>query len=318
MPRGKPTKGRKKKKTTDESTVSSAIGYLLSEDSAAMRRGVLVAVIVAVVGAAGLLGLRELEGHVHALNKFERVQLWVYWEDCPSFLQDNQNAHILRGLEHEIALTASDTVLDEGLAQRVASALSRPGIGWVKRVNRVIVRPDGRVSILCDFREPAAYVEMGRSTCYLVDGEGVRLPGKYAVEDCETSSLLMIRGVQEEEPEVGESWNGEDLSSGLRLVSMLYQQPFRDQVASINVENFGGRISPRQPHLVMATNRPGSRIWWGRPPNDESGIENTARQKLALLQQLYSEYGRIDINQPFIDVRTYPNSVSIPHSPAGT
>lgn len=317
MPRGKPTKGRKKKKN-DESAFSSAIAHLLSEDSAAVRRGALVAVVVAVVGAAGVLGLRRLEGHVHNLNRFERVQLWVYWEDCPDFLQSTANAHILRGLEHELALTASDTVLDEGLAKRVAASLSRPSIGWVKKVNRVIVRPDGRVSIQCEFREPAAYVAMGRATCYLVDNEGVRLPGEYAVEDCESSRLLMIRGVEQTQPDVGEHWYGEDLSSGLRLVSMLYQQPFRDQVASINVENYAGRISPRQPHLVMATNRPGSRIWWGRPPNDENGIENTARQKLALLQQLYSEYGRIDINQPFIDVRTYPNSVSVPHAPQGT
>lgn len=316
MPRGKSTKGRKKKQN-EESAISNAIAHLLSEDSAAIRRGALVAVIVAVVGAAGVLGLRRLEGHVHALNRFEQVQLWVYWEDCPDFLQSNANAHILRALEHEIALTASDTVLDEGLAHRVAESLSRPSIGWVKQVKRVIVRPDGRISILCDFREPAAYVAMGR-TCYLVDSEGVRLPGEYAVEDCESSRLLMIRGVAETQPDVGQPWIGDDLSSGLRLVSMLYQQPFRDQVASINVENFGGRVSPRQPHLVMATNRPGSRIWWGRPPNDENGIENTARQKLALLQQLYSEYGRIDINQPFIDVRTYPNSVSIPHSSQGT
>lgn len=316
MPRGKSTKGKKKKKN-DESPLSKGIAYVLSEDSAALRRGALVAIIVAAVGAAGVLGLRRLEGHVHALNQFERVQLWVYWEDCPTFLQSSANAHILQALENEIALTASDTVLDEGLAKRVAKALSQPRIGWVKRVKRVIVRPDGRISILCDFREPAAYVAMGR-TCYLVDNEGVRLPGEYAVEDCETSALLMIRGVAEPQPDVGRHWNGDDLSSGLRLVSMLYQQPFRDQVTSINVENFGGRISPRQPHLVMATNRPGSRIWWGRPPNDENGIENTARQKLALLQQLYSEYGRIDINQPFIDVRTYPNSVSIPHSSQGT
>lgn len=316
MPRAKSPKGRKKKK--DETTVSSVIAHLLSEDSAAIRRGVLVAVVVAVLGAAGVVGLRRLEGHVHALNQFERVQLWVFWEECPEFLQSSHNAHILRGLEHEIALNASDTILDEGLAKRVASALSRPGIGWVKNVRRVIVRPDGRVSVLCDFREPAAYVAMGRSTCYLVDNEGVRLPGEYAVEDCESSRLLMIRGVAEPEPDVGGQWYGEDLTSGLRLVSMLYQQPFRDQVASINVENFGGRVSPRQPHLVMATNRPGSRIWWGRPPNDESGVENSARQKLALLQQLYSEYGRIDINQPFIDVRTYPNSVSIPHAERGT
>ncbi len=315
MPRGKPKKGRKK---NEESAFSTAIAHLLSEESAAIRRGALVALIVAVIGAFGVIGLRRLEGHVHALNKFDRVQLWIYWEDCPFFLQDNQNAHILRSLEHEIALSASDTVLDGGLAQRVASSLSRPGIGWVRRVNRVVVRPDGRVSINCDFREPAAYVEAGKSTCYLVDSEGVRLPGKYAIEDCESSSLLMIRGVQEPEPNVGQAWLGEDLSSGLRLVSLLYQQPFRDQVASINVENFGGRVSPRQPHLVMATNRPGSRIWWGLPPDDERGIENSARQKLALLQQLYSETGRIDINQPFVDIRTYPNSVSIPHAPAGT
>ncbi len=309
--------GKPKKKKSSSKAGPTGIARLLSEDAAGLRRGVLTALTVTAVGVGVMVAMRRLESHVHALTHFDRVQLWVEWEACPPFLQNADNIHILRSLEHEIALTASDTILDEGLAMRVATALSRPDIGWVKRIERVVVRPDGRISILCDFREPTAYIAMG-SRCFLVDSEGVRLPGEYAPEECELSRMLTIRGVEALEPMVGDMWTGEDVVAGLRLVTMLERQPFRDQVASINVENFNGRISRNQPHLVLATNRPGSRIWWGRPPDQEQGIENTARQKLALLQQLYSEYGRIDINQPYIDVRTYPNSVTMPRGAHGT
>ncbi len=323
MPAAK--KKRNKKKASDIPAAFEIFARLGSEDYRPVRRAALVALLVSVVGAGCVWGLYSLRSHVHRLTHFERVELWIDWEDVPPFLQADSYDSVFRGLESAIALTANDRVLDDSLAQRIAGTLSQTGprsvddIAWIKKVNRVIVRPNGRISVNCTFRYPRAFVSWGEYF-YRVDDEGIRLPGQYRVSQWSPPVGILIRGVEAPEPVVGHYWPGEDLQTGLELTRMLLRQPYRDQVASINVENYQGRITQTQPHLVIATDRPGSRIWWGRAPHEEMGVENSAGQKLALLRRLYDHYGRIDINRPFVDIRSFSDSIQTagPNYAAGT
>lgn len=305
-------KKKQKKKTASQQPVAFELfARLVSDDYRPARRSAAIALCVSLVGAACVFGLFRLRNHVHHLTHFERVELWIDWENLPPFLQSPSYAPVLRELEHQVALTANDRVLDESLAQRIAASLDRTELGWVKGVNRVIVRPNGRVSVDCEFRYPRAFVSWAEH-CYLVDEDGVRLPGEYTLRECSYQRGLMVRGVEAPNPPVGHFWPGEDLAAGLQLARMLAGQPYRNQVASISVENFEGRITNTQPHLVIATDRAGSRIWWGRAPDQEMGVENSAEQKLALLRRLYDRYGRIDINRPFVDIRSFRDSISMP------
>jgi len=284
-------------------------GAMLSDPVRTRRLALLSLVAALVVGA--IFGMGRLQAHVRSLSRYDRV-LALEWVDLPDWLQQPRNRHILETLTHRVDLTNDDRLLDVGLAERLGSALLDPAIGWIKAVDRVVVRPDGMVAIHCLFRRPAAWV-LHEGYCYLVDAESVRLPGRYEPEGLETNSLLTIHGVAASPPGVGMQWPGTDLTSGIRLASLISDHPFTHQVDRIIVANHDGRQDRARPHLEIATDRPGSRIWWGRPPAEEFGTEISASQKLALLDKLYARWGRIDLNRAYVDIRTHPDSVVLPN-----
>ena len=264
-----------------------------------------------IVVAGGLwMTFDNLQGRVHALPRYERP-LVLEWENLPDWLQLPDNQHILDSLAKEVALSPNDRQLDVELACRIGLKLSATDIGWIRQVQRVRVRPDGVVSVRCEFRRPAAWVKHG-GYCYLVDHEAVRLPGRYDASDCQGTALMTLKGVVTSPPNVGETWSGADLSSGLRLVSLLDNKAFRHQVTSVIVANHSGRLDPTKPYVELATDRPGSRIWWGRPPEQEFGTEITATQKITLLETLYRQWGRIDMGRQYVNITTWPDRVAMP------
>jgi hypothetical protein len=269
------------------------------------------AVLVTCGLAVGIwAGLGRLEEKVHGLVRYDR-ELTLEWVGLPDWLRLEDNRHILDDLADRVGLSAEDRPLDPGLAERLGRSLSQPEVGWIKSVNRVVIRPDGVVSMRCQFRRPAAWVQHGGYS-YLIDTEGVRLPGRYDIAECMESSLLMTMGVRLGPPEVGEIWRGGDVSSGLKVVSLLADRPFRHQIAGVIVANNGGRLDRSKPHIELATDREGSRIWWGRPPDEEFGTEITAAQKITLLQTLYRQWGRIDMNRAYVNIMIWPDKIAIP------
>ncbi len=263
---------------------------------------------------AGMSGARS---YVQSLSKYDHC-LVLRWVDLPDWLALPDNRHVLDGLTRRVNLLESDRPLDAGLAARLGEALADPRTGWVKSVERVRIEPSGDVSVKCRFREPAAWVRI-QQDCYLIDSHCVRLPGRYELADCAGGPLLIIEGVSERPPDVGQVWNGEDLKSGLFLSAMLADKPFRHQVSGIILANHDGRLDRSRPHIELATDRPGSRIWWGRPPGDDFGTEITGTQKLMLLETLYRQWGRIDMNRSYVNIMTWPDRVAMPavmHVPA--
>lgn len=256
------------------------------------------------------LGMGRLESRVHRLPRYEQSPA-LEWQDLPDWLQLPENRHILHTLTRRIDLHPADHLLDAGLAPRLGAALADADIGWIDSVDRIMVRPDGVVSVRCRFRRPAAWVRR-QDSCYLVDAGGIRLPGRYQPADCANSALMTIAGVRLRPPSVGGLWEGADLGAGLTMAGMISKHPFRRQVDLIIVANHDGRVDRDRPYIELATDRPGSRIWWGRPPNQEYGTEISAPQKLALLDSLYHRWQRIDLNRAYVDVRTHPNSVVLP------
>lgn len=270
-------------------------------------------VIIAAAGGA-YAGFGRLEQKVHALDRFDRP-LTLEWEGLPNWLNLHDNRHILDSLTRRAGLRPDDRLLDPYLAGRLGRTLAEPDVGWVKSVKRIVVHPDGVVSVRCDYREPAAWFVHGRE-CFLVDDEGVRLPGCYEVLDCEGGELMMIKGVRMKAPEVGQIWRGADVSAGLKLARMLRGEAFRYQVRRIDVENHDGRVDRSRPHIELATDLPGSRIWWGRAPDEEFGIEIPAEQKVTLLRTLYDQWGRIDLNRSYVNIMTWPDRITLPIDPS--
>jgi hypothetical protein len=306
-------KRKDKSKPHEMSSFGAAIGrwrdgawtYLKSRRRAAWPVAAVLASLFLVI-----VGLGRLNDYVRRMKVYDRP-LTLEWIDLPDWLRMPDNRHVLDSLVRVVDLNPTDRLLDPNLAGRIGSSLVAPEIGWVRSVDRVRIEPSGIVAIKCKFRRPAAWVHYGKYG-YLVDAEGVRLPGSYEVDDCRSNALMLIEGVASGPPAVGQPWRGADLASGLRLSAMLVDKPFRHQIGSIIVANHEGRRDRSRPHIELATDHKGSRIWWGRPPDEDFGTEITAPQKLLLLETIYRQWGRIDMNRSYVNIMTWPDRVAMP------
>lgn len=256
-----------------------------------------------VCGAA--YGLPELEAYVNAQPEFHRP-LRIELVDPPAWLEANE--HIAQRVIARCGVYEDDHRLDPKLARRAATSLAL--IGWIKQVHEVSIGADDVVRVCCDYREPIAWVSYG-DHYYLVDGEGVRLPGRYSHgEVSRDSGLLLVMGVRTPPPDEGRTWKGEDLAAGIQLVTLLRDKPYYDQLTAVFVTNYDGRVDPRSSHIELATDR-GARIRWGRAPGREID-EPTVEQKLAHLQGIWQEHDRIDMGRAWVDIQVWPDRVIVP------
>lgn len=189
--------------------------------------------------------------------------------------------------------------------EEIARRLST--LGWIESIESVQRNIAGRFEVVARYRIPVALVKSGRDEFVLVDGQGVRLPGVYVYHE----RWYIVEGVDSPPSKVGDPWAAPDLQAGLALLVALRPEPYRNQIAGINVANFAGRKNPRTTHLELITDRPGGRIRWGSAPGYEVE-ENLSNQKLALLRQNFAQTGRVDAGHPVIDISTFPDRFHIP------
>ena len=142
---------------------------------------------------------------------------------------------------------------------------------------------------------------------FLLDSGGVRLPGTYAYDP----ALPLIQGVGASVSNPGAKWPGQDVDAGLTVLKALEEQPFAGQITAVLVDNFGGRVNPRQTHIKLATDRAGGRVYWGSAPGFELE-ENSIENKLAILGENFRRTGRVDAHHAIIDVSTFPDRFTIP------
>lgn len=220
--------------------------------------------------------------------------------DLPESMHTLAEGDLRAGVDDLLRRPWTDDALCEDIARRVAD------VGWVRRVGSVHRLANGRFDISAEYRRPVALVQK-ESQFVLVDGHGVRLPGRYAYDP----RWPLIQGVAAPVPSPGATWPGDDLRAGLAVLERIEPEPFRDQITAILVDNFGGRIHPRSSHIELATDQAGGRIGWGSAPGAEVE-ENDVEQKLALLRATYRETGRVDGHHAVIDVSTYADRYTIP------
>jgi hypothetical protein len=273
-------------------------GWWASKSSADRRR-IVWRSAAAIGGAAAVLALGVggyvLEQRVVADEWFQQPPI-LRLADAPEALQ----AEILSSLTDESQASWNDP----DLCRRVAAALEENP--WVQRVRSVRKYADRTVEIRCDYREPAALVQID-STFYLVASDQVRLPGTYAYDPF----LVFVQGVASPAPPAGQRWSAPELRAAMAVAERLEQEPFASQVAGILVHNYGGRENNEEAHIRLVTDRPGSTIIWGSAPGEELE-ETTADQKVAILRDNYSRFGRIDANRHLIDISIYPDRFTTP------
>jgi hypothetical protein len=195
-----------------------------------------------------------------------------------------------------------------------------PWIRQVRQVRRVYQeQPGDTIEIDCDYRAPVALVQADNAF-WLVDGEGVKLPAQFDLRQTDQVvkgadrkiNIRIITGVKHATVAAGKKWPGDDLAAGLDMVKLLYGLPYAEEIVTVDVSNFGGRKSIKNAQLTLGTMR-GTSIRWGRPINggDDFFVEIPTQRKLETLKQIYQQFGRVDANQEWIDIRldnpTYPS-----------
>ncbi len=305
--------GRRRPRTEDRGWLEALRARVeaIEPETASLARRAAAYVVVAVVVVAGIgFGLRTLERQVDAMPRYD-APLRVEWVGVPTWVQNDANRHVLDELTAACGVEPGDRMLDPQLARRIGERLRDSGLAWISQVQRVAVRPDGVVAISCEFRRPMAWVRQG-GYAFLIGDDGVRLPGRYHADAIADSPLVVIDGVTSEAPAVGAAWEAADVDAGMRVVLACAPRRFNSQIRRVRVDNHLGRVNPLRPQIELMTDRPGSRIWWGRAPGEEHGCEISSDQKIALLESLYRQSGRIDMNRSYVNVTTWPDRVTAP------
>jgi hypothetical protein len=292
--------GRRKPKTkASRKAKQRRPGYwstLSEETRRRVMRASLKTVAAGLLIAAGVFAIERIEAQVlDELRGQGFADSTLLIADVPEVLRGIADTALVDALTPLLG----DDWLEAGLCERLATRAA--DVGWVRRVQAVRRRPDGRFEVRCEYRLPMAMVQ-SRSGFHLVDRQGVRLPGEYAYD----ARWMCVHGVAAGPPRPGEAWIGDDLQAGLDLIELVSRRAYAGQIAGVVVDNAQGRVDPRMPHLGLATDRPGGRIRWGSAPGREIE-ENSVEQKLKILDANFHMTGRIDADHPVIDVSTLPD-----------
>jgi hypothetical protein len=249
-----------------------------------------------------------------------KVVLKTKPEWMSDFLADQIAATVPRvsssAFDHDLLVTA------------VAKLQKNPWVQKVHQVRRVYgEQPGDTIEVDCEFRSPVALVHF-KDSYWLVDNDGVKLPEEFTADQVPKITtgrdgrinIRVIDGVRQPPPAAGQKWVGQDLAAGLELVKLFYGKPYLEEVPTIDVSNFAGRVHHGDPQLVLGT-RYGTQVWWGRPITAKDFfVEVPASRKLQILQAAVQQRGRIDAGKSYLDVRyeDYLVPADAPPAEAGT
>jgi hypothetical protein len=260
--------------------------------------------LFAVVGVA-VIGLERLKDRVYARPEFHpEIKLELDLDADEQWVaKEGWQSNILASID----LSESGGWLDEGFSQAVADQLVASG--WVSSVDGIVQNPSGVVRIACAYRRPVAMLRIGE-VYVATDKDGYRLRGTYP--DLDGLSWIRIVGIQSAPPDVGEPFEGDDAVAGIRLASLLEQQPreFASRIDAVDVSNFAGRQDRRKRHInVLPVPGQGGKctvFGWGSPLGEEIE-ETTPEQKLQMMYRVFAT-GSV---QAEVDLTTYPNAVIV-------
>lgn len=161
------------------------------------------------------------------------------------------------------------------------------------------IRRDGESTVLIDgrWRIPAGVV-CADGKYQMISWRGMLMPPQY---DEMPKGLLVIGGQADGVPRNAEGkvdyvhpWPGEDVISGLELLSLVVQQKWGEQVAGVDVSEYGAKKSLT---LLTAT---GTRVVWGGRPSKPLIGDASTGQKLSNIATLVRDTHRIDGGYPIV------------------
>lgn len=260
-----------------------------------------------------LLTVALLGGAAYGLSTADRVArssvqspTHIEWVDRPAWLDTDYWRPIVRDLEAGLQVYPDTDIFHKDVCAYVGENLRRSP--WIDTLERVTKTGDGRIRVHAVFRKPFTLVEF-RDRAYLVDEHAVRLPVEMHASAANVAEYLPLRGVRAAPPAIGQTWRGDDILDGIKLVRYLQTRmgtnppSIRGQFRSIDLSNHDRTKSAYAGKLMINTVNPDCTIHWGLPPGEEYNIEATADRKWLyvvsdLAGQWVSEGSSIDLRDP--------------------
>jgi len=255
------------------------------------RRASIAAVWIAGTGglvAAWVLGVPRLEAY--AVDHQRTGSVEVRLGKIPPWVEPQLEAMLAETAARSIG---TDPIERTDLVNAREALLST---GWFASVDQVRRAGDRAVEVNATFAEPFAVIRdiAGRQD-HLVDTQGRLMPRVFTAGEQE--GYVTITGTMYDRPDrLGMMWAGTDITAALELLALIVDQPWRTQVARIDVT-----LHRKDGSLRIITDR-GCTITWGRAPGEESGGDVPARQKLGYLDYHYQHTGHIDRGLVELDV----------------
>lgn len=334
-----PRKSKSKSKSSTKAAPSTPLRQRLAAVGRSKAARVLLIVLLAgSFAGGGLCGLASLEDHIHTRRASQNdIRFTVRLENIPAWVPPT----LARLVTRELIPPRGMDFEDPALCRRIYDQAHRAA--WlvdVASVRRVRTGPDtGRVDVTATFRRPVARVRYQQQS-WFVDTRGVILPPRevprwaarthpggpirYYISDDAAAPrsrvvpihYILIDGVRTPPPSVGQPWDAPDLQAGIRLVNLVNQKDWANQITVVDVRNFDRRVTASEPELRMyAQTGQGhaTDIRFGRFPHPGGGdwVISPAR-KLEYLDQYASDHGgRLAGINSYIDVRYDELRVSI-------
>jgi hypothetical protein len=225
-------------------------------------------------------------------------QIDIQFADPPAWMHEDLRLHL--------SLEAQRHMHGSALVQRdlVAVHDALMDSGFFTEIRQVRRERDNLVIVDGQYITPYALIRDADGD-HPIDPFGTLLPNGQA------ENFVVIRGVRFDRPvRPGLRWEGMDVDAALRLLRLLDRQPWRTQVAELDLSHYmhDGMVD------IIATT--GGRILWGSPPGDEKPLEAATEFKLKVLNMEYGQRsGRIDAGGPTLDITRREGSFLIPDAP---
>ena len=264
----------------------------------------------------GIVGYSCLRKYVDQKLTFPVDAPLVVLKNRPVWMSDFLAEKIINSVQPPTARSAFDQQM---LVNAYDILKHNPWIKDVRQVRRAYgKKPGDTIEIDCEYRAPIALVRYG-DVYALVDAEGIKLPelfnasqlSKIMIGQDGRVNIRVIEGVVRPPPDPGRHWVSEDLNAGLEMVQLLHGQPYAEEVQIVRVNNYNGRLDPREAWLVLMT-RDRTEIRWGRPRSaTDAFAEVPWHQKLEYMQRIVEKYHRVDAGHSAVDLRfdrvTFPS-----------
>lgn len=294
MPRKPATKRKTRKKHADGPLaairwdVVKERGKPVALGLAIMVSGVLA---LTAINALNSRASAELAKHDGVPLAADELRLHIAWPTAPgaadgeSWLPEQDQAEILR--RARAAVRQPDPLSVRPLAL-ITDALA--DTGWFQGDPVARRDPSGEIVISGTWRVPAAVVRYG-GWDHLISWQAMPMPRRYGTGASNQRVILnaaFAPGPSENPADRYKSpWPGEDVSDALSLLRLLAERNLVAEIEAIDVAAHDeGRIE-----LVTIHN---TRIEWGAAPGRWRPGQATDDERIARLERLSGEFGRID------------------------